>query len=163
MSAILGTSLASSQERTPLPATGRLLFSLLERMELGRLTLTTPDGLTRRFGPGGPIGELSGEADLTLHDWKICRDVVTGGDVAFAEAYMQGRWDTHDLPSLLCVIAANQRALELAFYGRWWRQLAFRLRHLLRENTRRQARRNIVAHYDLGNDFYKLWLDPGMT
>ena len=55
---------------------------------------------------------------------------LTGGDVAFAEAYMDGRWDTSDLTTLLTVLAFNQRALERAFYGRWWRQLAFRFRHV---------------------------------
>jgi cyclopropane-fatty-acyl-phospholipid synthase len=152
--------------RANLPATGRLFFTLLERMEYGALNLTTPDGITRRFGPGAAAGarpDVATEADLTLSDWKLCRDVMTGGDVAFAEAYMDGRWETSDLEALLTVVAFNQRALELAFYGRWWRQLAFRVKHLLCANSRRRARKNIVAHYDLGNDFYRLWLDSTMT
>jgi cyclopropane-fatty-acyl-phospholipid synthase len=162
----LETSLPGGAHRPSLPATGRLFFALLERMEYGALSLTTPDGVTRRFGPGAAANSPAGiraEADLTMRDWKLCRDVVAGGDVAFAEAYMDDRWRTNDLTSLLTVIAFNQRALELAFYGRWWRQLAFRLKHLLRSNSKRRARKNIVAHYDLGNDFYHLWLDPTMT
>jgi len=155
-----------TMSRSDIPATGRLFLALLERMEYGALTLTTPDGVTRRFGPGAARGardDVPAEADLTLRDWKLCREVMTGGDVAFAEAYMDGRWESSDLGALLTVVAFNQRALELAFYGRWWRQLAFRLKHLLRSNSRRRARRNIVAHYDLGNDFYRLWLDSTMT
>ncbi len=162
----LETSLPGRARRASLPATGRLLFALLERMEYGALRLTTPDGNTRRFGPGTASNASAGvtvEADLTLRDWKLCRDVITGGDIAFAEAYVNGRWHTNDLTTLLTVIAFNQRALELAFYGSWWRQLAFRLKHLLRSNSKRRARKNIVAHYDLGNDFYRLWLDPTMT
>ena len=162
----LDSSLPCGVRRAFLPTTGRLLFALLERMEYGALTLTTPDGMTRRFGPGLAVSSRAGiaaEADLTLRDWKLCRDVVTGGDIAFAEAYMDGRWHTSDLTTLLTVIAFNQRALELAFYGKWWRQLAFRLKHLLRSNSKQRARKNIVAHYDLGNDFYRLWLDPTMT
>jgi cyclopropane-fatty-acyl-phospholipid synthase len=162
----LDSSLPGAARRASLPTTGRLFFALLERMEYGALMLTTPDGITRRFGPGAAANSPAGiatEADLTMRDWKLCRDVVTGGDVAFAEAYMDGRWHTNDLTSLLTVIAFNQRALELAFYGSWWRQLAFRLKHLLRSNSKRRARKNIVAHYDLGNDFYRLWLDPTMT
>ncbi len=154
---------SSSERRTSLPATARILFTLLERMDFGALTLTTPDGITRRFGPGGSVGELDGEVDLTLRDWKLCGDVLTGGDVAFAEAFMDDRWETSDLIALLTLIALNQRALEVAFYGRWWRQLVFRAKHLLRSNTKRRARRNIVAHYDLGNDFYGLWLDSTMS
>jgi cyclopropane-fatty-acyl-phospholipid synthase len=162
----LDTSLPGGTRRASLPTTGRLFFALLERMEYGALTLTTPDGITRRFGPGVAANPSTGtavEADLTMRDWKLCRDVVTGGDVAFAEAYMDDRWHTNDLTTLLTVIAFNQRALELAFYGSWWRQLAFRFKHLLRSNSKRRARKNIVAHYDLGNDFYRLWLDPTMT
>jgi cyclopropane-fatty-acyl-phospholipid synthase len=162
----LETSLPCGAYRALLPATGRLFFALLERMEFGALSLTTPDGITRHFGPGAAASSPSGcgvEADITMRDWKLCRDVITGGDVAFAEAYMDDRWRTSDLTSLLTVIAFNQRALELAFYGSWWRQLAFRLKHLLRSNSKRGARKNIVAHYDLGNDFYRLWLDSTMT
>ncbi len=159
----LDTPFSTGVPRASLPATARILFTLLERMDFGALTLTTPDGITRRFGPGGAVGALDGEVDLTMRDWKLCGDVLTGGDVAFAEAYMEDRWHTSDLAALLTLIALNQRALEVAFYGRWWRQLVFRAKHVLRSNTKRRARRNIVAHYDLGNDFYRLWLDPTMS
>ena len=159
----LDSTLSANARSASLPATARILFTLLERMDFGALTLTTPDGITRRFGPGGPVGALDGEVDLTLRDWKLCGDVLTGGDVAFAEAFMEDRWETSDLTALLTLIALNQRALEVAFYGRWWRQLVFRAKHLVRSNTKRRARRNVVAHYDLGNDFYGLWLDPTMS
>ena len=159
----LDSTLSANARSASLPATARILFTLLERMDFGALTLTTPDGITRRFGPGGAVGALDGEVDLTLRDWKLCGDVLTGGDVAFAEAFMDERWETSDLTALLTLIALNQRALEVAFYGRWWRQLVFRAKHLLRSNTKRRARRNVVAHYDLGNDFYGLWLDSTMS
>jgi len=159
----LDSTLPANARSASLPATARILFTLLERMDFGALTLTTPDGITRRFGPGGAVGALDGEVDLTLRDWKLCGDVLTGGDVAFAEAFMDDRWETSDLTALLTLIALNQRALEVAFYGRWWRQLVFRAKHLLRSNTKRRARRNVVAHYDLGNDFYGLWLDSTMS
>jgi cyclopropane-fatty-acyl-phospholipid synthase len=159
----LDSTLSANARSASLPATARILFTLLERMDFGALTLTTPDGITRRFGPGGAVGALDGEVDLTLRDWKLCGDVLTGGDVAFAEAFMDDRWETSDLTALLTLIALNQRALEVAFYGRWWRQLVFRAKHLLRSNTKRRARRNVVAHYDLGNDFYGLWLDSTMS
>jgi cyclopropane-fatty-acyl-phospholipid synthase len=161
----LDSSLAVAR-RESTPASGRLLFALLERTECGALTVTTPDGFVRRFGTGAPMGTHSGvptEASLSLRDWKVCSDVITGGDIAFAEGYMDGRWDTSDLCALLTVVAFNQRALEAAFYGQWWRQLALRLKHFLHSNSRRRSRKNVVAHYDLGNDFYRLWLDPTMT
>ena len=159
----LGTSLASGARCAATPAAGRLVMALLERLHSGALALTTPDGVTRRFGPGGPVGGFARGAELRLRDWAVCRNVIVGGDVAFAESYMDGRWETTDLLALLTLMACNQRALEHAFYGRRWQQLVFRLRHLLRSNSRRRAPRNIAAHYDLGNEFYGLWLDPSMT
>jgi cyclopropane-fatty-acyl-phospholipid synthase len=159
----LGTSLASGARPAATPAAGRLVMALLERLHSGALVLTTPDGVTRRFGPGGPIGGFARGAELRLRDWAVCRNVIVGGDVAFAESYMDGRWETTDVLALLTLMACNQRALGHAFYGRRWQQLVFRLRHLLRSNTRRRAPRNIAAHYDLGNEFYGLWLDPSMT
>ena len=76
---------------------------------------------------------------------------------------MDGRWDTPDLPALLTILARNQAALERAFYGRAWQRALFRIKHWRNANSKRRARRNIVAHYDLGNAFYRLWLDPTMT
>jgi len=142
------------------PASVRILFALLARLAHGELAVTDPAGRTHRFGPGGDAAD---RGELRFHDWPFARDVLTGGDVAFAEAWMDGRWDTPDLPALLTVLARNQAALERAFYGHAWQRALFRLRHWLNANSRRQAKRNIVAHYDLGNDFYRLWLDPTMT
>ena len=102
-------------------------------------------------------------AVLTLRDWRVAGEALRGGDVAFAESYMEDRWDTPDLTQLLTVLAANQSSLERAFYGHWWSRSLLRLKHFLNVNTKLQARRNIRAHYDLGNDFYRLWLDPSMT
>jgi cyclopropane-fatty-acyl-phospholipid synthase len=159
----LGTSVGAKAQRAATPPAGRLLMALLERLDCGALSFTTPDGVTRRFGPGGAVAGSAQGAELRLRDWAMCRHVITGGDVAFAESYMNGGWETPDLVALLTLMACNQRALEQAFYGRRWRQLLLRLRHLVRNNSRRRAPRNIAAHYDLGNEFYGLWLDPTMT
>jgi cyclopropane-fatty-acyl-phospholipid synthase len=159
----LGTSLAPDARRAAPPTACRLVMALLDRIDCGVLVFTTPDGVTRRFGPGDMGAGSARVAELHLRDWAVCRRVLVGGDVAFAESYIAGHWETTDLVALLTLMACNQRALERAFYGRHWRQLAFRLRHLLRGNSRRRARRNIAAHYDLGNEFYGLWLDPTMT
>ena len=159
----LDSSLFTPGARVPAPA--RLLFALLERLAAGRVEVTGPDGVRRTFGPGGAPapGVKAVPAVLALSDWQVAANALKGGDVAFAEDYMRGRWTTPDLTQLLTVLAANQHALEQAFYGRWWTRGLLRLKHWRNANTRRQARRNIVAHYDLGNDFYRLWLDPTMT
>jgi cyclopropane-fatty-acyl-phospholipid synthase len=93
----------------------------------------------------------------------VISELMSGGDVAFGESYIEKRWDTPDLCALLTLAANNQARLTPAFYGRWWAQLFFRFRHSMRKNTKAQAKKNIVAHYDLGNDFYSLWLDETMT
>jgi cyclopropane-fatty-acyl-phospholipid synthase len=85
------------------------------------------------------------------------------GDIGFAESYIAGDWHTPDLPALLKVLVRNRDAIEGAIYGRWWGRLLYRLKHLLNANTRAGSRRNIHAHYDLGNAFYRLWLDPTMS
>ncbi len=148
-----------------LPPSARVLVALLARLAHGAVELVAPDGARSLFGPGGPPAPhaRSVPAVLAFHDWKVAADALKGGDVAFAESYVDGRWDSPDLTQLLTVLAANQPALEQAFYGHWWTRSLLRLKHYMNSNTRRQARRNIVAHYDLGNEFYRLWLDPTMT
>jgi cyclopropane-fatty-acyl-phospholipid synthase len=140
------------------PPAARVLISLLGRLSEGALTLTTPDARRLRFG--APHVKA---ASLVVHDWRMAARALRGGDVGFAESYMDGEWDTPDLVGLLTLLAANQASLTRAFYGRWWVRAALRMRHFLRRNSRQGARRNIVAHYDLGNAFYALWLDPTMT
>jgi cyclopropane-fatty-acyl-phospholipid synthase len=151
--------------RPRMPAAARFLLALLRRVEAGRVELTGPDGATHAFGPGGaPVPNArSTPAILAFRDWDVATEALKGGDVAFGESYMAGRWTTPDLTQLLTVLAANQSALERAFYGHWWMRALLRLKHRLNANTRRQARRNILAHYDLGNAFYERWLDPTMT
>jgi cyclopropane-fatty-acyl-phospholipid synthase len=147
------------------PASGAILMALLARIDRGRLEVHTPDGSVHRFGPGGAPcdGGSAAPAVLRIADWRVAAATLKGGDVGFGEAYMTGQWTTPDLPQLLTVLAANQPAIEGAIYGRAWARALLRLRHWLRANTRRQARRNIAAHYDLGNDFYALWLDRTMS
>jgi cyclopropane-fatty-acyl-phospholipid synthase len=140
------------------PTIGRLLLALLARLERGSIVVETPDGASTRFGQHD-----ADPAVLSIHDWRVARDTMQRGDIGFAEGYIAGHWDTPDLTHLLTLLAANQPALERAFYGRRAATWLLRARHWLNANTRRQARKNIVAHYDLGNDFYRLWLDETMT
>jgi cyclopropane-fatty-acyl-phospholipid synthase len=142
-----------------LPIAARILFKLLSRLQFGRLTVTLPDQSRHEFGD-----DASGtHANLHVLDLSMCSQVLTGGDVAFGETYFNGLWDSPDVTALLTLLAKNQQALMPAFYGRGWKAWLFNLRHYLRTNNKKQARKNIEAHYDLGNAFYRLWLDPGMT
>jgi cyclopropane-fatty-acyl-phospholipid synthase len=141
------------------PRSARLLLALLDCLSAGRLELTTPDGRMRVFEGRTP----GPQAHLRIHDWSACAAVLRSGDIGFAESFKAGHWDTPDLAGLLTLAAVNHAALGRAIYGRWWGWALYRIRHLQRTNSRAQAKRNIHAHYDLGNDFYGLWLDPSMT
>lgn len=144
---------------TPSSRSARLVLKLLERLRVGRLDLVAPDGTARTFDSRFP----GPHAMLRLADWAVFDEVLHRGDIGFGEAYMAGRWDTPDLAELLTLFAENSNALEKAIYGRWLGWVADRARHLLRSNRKGQAKRNIAAHYDLGNAFYELWLDGTMT
>ena len=141
------------------PAAARGLYRLLAGLRAGRLELTTPDGRVLDFSGAGP----GPHATLRLADWQVCSDILLRGDIGLAEAWIAGRAGCDDLAQLLLLAALNEQAVEQAIHGRWWATLAYRLRHWLRANSRAGSRRNIHAHYDLGNDFYRLWLDPTMT
>ncbi|MFO1206121.1 MAG: cyclopropane-fatty-acyl-phospholipid synthase family protein [Burkholderiales bacterium] len=143
----------------PMPRTSRLLLSLFSRLRYGSLRFSTPEGVAFAFQ-----GDLPGPpACFDVLSWQACREIVRRGDLGFAEGYIDRLWETDDLVNLITLAALNRDAVEKAIYGRWWGQILYRLRHFLRTNTRTGSRRNIAAHYDLGNDFYRLWLDETMA
>lgn len=139
------------------PRSARAALRLLGALRHGTLTLHLPDGSAQRFGSGEP------HAALHLHNWEPLAQALRSGDIGFAESYIDGDWSTPALADLLLLVLRNREALASAIHGRWWGRLAYRLQHLLNRNTRAGSRRNIHAHYDLGNDFYALWLDPTMN
>ena len=159
----LSTSSATSAERAlpdSAPTAARIVFRLLGGLRHGLLSVRLPDGATVLFGSA-----VAGEqrAALRLHNWKPCAAALRRGDIGFAESFIAGDWDSPDLPALLTLLTANRESLEHVVYGRWWGALLYRARHLLQRNSRRGSRKNIHAHYDLGNAFYRLWLDPTMN
>ncbi|MDO9218106.1 MAG: cyclopropane-fatty-acyl-phospholipid synthase family protein, partial [Lacisediminimonas sp.] len=141
-----------------LPARARVALRLLERLQSGSLSVTLPDGQHISFGPGHGL-----HADIVMHDWRCCDAALKSGDIGFAESYIDGGWTTSDLTALLKLFILNRNAIEGFVYGTWWGRLLYRIRHLLNGNSRAGSRRNIHAHYDIGNAFYQLWLDPTMT
>jgi cyclopropane-fatty-acyl-phospholipid synthase len=135
----------------------RLVFALLERLEGGPLEVRLPDGAGTLFG--------NGEHPVTLqvHDEAMFSRLLARGDIGLAEAYLDGDWDSPDITALLALLARNREQLRRAVYGSWQALLVARLRHRLNGNSRSGSRRNIMAHYDLGNEFYRQWLDPSMS
>jgi len=140
------------------PANARSVLKLLQRLRHGTLTLQLPDGTVLQFGSGEQPA-----ASLSLHNWSVFGAALKSGDIGFAESYMAGDWSTPNLAELLRVFLRNRQALESVVYGSWLGSLLYRVRHLLHRNTRTNSRKNIHAHYDLGNAFYRLWLDPTMN
>ena len=135
----------------------RLLFELLDNLHGGMLEIRLPDGSSRLFGEG------EHGVTLNVHDEAMFSQVLARGDIGLAEAYLDGHWDSPDVTGLLTLLTRNRDALKKAIYGSWRNLLAARLRHWLNRNSRAGSKRNIMAHYDLGNDFYRLWLDPSMS
>ena len=141
-----------------LPTAARMAFTLAERILCGRLEVTLPDGRQLIFQ-----GEQPGPtAQMQVKDYRFAWRTVRSGDIGVAEAYLRGEWDTPDLTQFLYLFCVNRDMMESVLGNKFVRWLQV-LRHWLNRNTRRQARRNIHAHYDLGNAFYSAWLDPTMT
>lgn len=137
----------------------RLFLTALKRLRIGELTLITPEKETWHF-----VGKEKGlTADITIHDWAMIKNLFLKGDIGFAEDYIEGLWESQNLPALLTLAVKNEEALEHLFHGNWLMKLWFRFRHWQNANTKKGSKRNIRAHYDVGNDFYQLWLDPSMT
>jgi cyclopropane-fatty-acyl-phospholipid synthase len=136
------------------------MLQAARRIRVGRLVVVLPDGTRRRYGDAA--ASLVGE--LHVHDPAAAGRLLFGGEIGGGEAYMDGLWSSPDLPALLKVAALNREALALS-HG-WWRvpaRLRASVAHRARRNTVAGSRRNIVAHYDLGNDLYRLFLDETMT
>ena len=139
-------------------ATDKLLRSL-DRLEYGSLQLVTPDGRMRQFE-----GKKPGvSAWLRFHDWRVPVNLAAKGDVGFAHDYQEGKWETNNLENLLSLGMMNDHAMGQYVFGSRVFEYVANLSYKLRMNTLQGSRKNIHAHYDLGNDFYKLWLDPTMT
>lgn len=136
-----------------------IVLKAFDHTEYGELFVKTPEGYVHHF-IGSQIGPT---AYFYLNDWKALDDLVARGEVGFAEAYMHGLWDSPDLPAFLTFALANAHALERYFYGKPVYVLLTKIAGFLSINNIRNSKHNIMAHYDLGNEFYRLWLDKSMT
>jgi cyclopropane-fatty-acyl-phospholipid synthase len=150
---------AGATSALPRGLAARTFFRVLSRLSAGRLAVTTPDGNCRVFAGADP-GPV---ADLEIRDWKAVGRIVRGAEIGVAECWRDGLIATSDMTAFLELCVANEKALAEVFYGNPVVALFFRISHLLRANTRAGSRKNIHAHYDLGNAFYRLWLDRTMT
>lgn len=145
--------------RLRLSLSRRFLERLARQVTHGQLLIHTPGGEAIHH-----VGAHPGpSAVLLLHRWRAVRRLLAAGDIGFAESYMAGDWSTPDLTSLIELAARNHESMYASLNGSRVARWVNRLRHGLRRNSRAGSRRNIPAHYDLGNDFYASWLDAGMS
>ncbi|KQS56251.1 cyclopropane-fatty-acyl-phospholipid synthase [Brevundimonas sp. Leaf363] len=141
------------------PRANMVLRLLAANWTKGDLTINTPNGESHRLH-----GKVPGpSAIVNVHDWRFARRTLASGDIGFAEGYMAGEWDTPQLATLLEVLADNYDHIRRLFDGNWLMLAVNWIGHRLNANSRKGSRKNIHAHYDLGNDFYRAWLDPSMT
>lgn len=157
-------TLAEAQPRTtagsrPRGIAASILARLLRGLEAGRLTVVTPDGARIEHR-----GALPGQdATMVIHRWRALRRILIGGDIGFADGYVAGDWTSPDLTAFIALAADNIERIKRTMDGFAPVRLFNRLRHAKRPNSPTGSRRNIAFHYDLGNDFYRLWLDDSMT
>jgi len=142
-----------------LPRLARLALGFAARLKRGTLDITLLDGRVIRMGglEPGPA------AAMTLRSYAFAPRLINGGDIGIAEAYLNGEWDTPDLTQFLYVFCVNHDLIQTMLGDKPLVRFLQIVRHWFNRNTRRQARHNIHAHYDIGNAFYSAWLDPSMT
>lgn len=142
------------------PASLKLAAMVLFRTKNGALTFVLPNGVHLKFQNEGP----GPEATINVHNFRFVNRALSGGDVAFAESYMDGDWSTPDLTAVLRFFSANFDSASRLSRGNIFVRSMNMVRHAFsRRNSKAGAKKNIMAHYDLGNAFYEKWLDPSMT
>jgi cyclopropane-fatty-acyl-phospholipid synthase len=144
---------------TGVPRLVQIAFSYAARIQRGTLDVTLPDRRRVRFGGAEP----GPAAVMTINNYDFAWRLMKGGDIGIAEAYLRGEWDTPDLTQFLYIFCINHDLISPMFEQKTALRFVQAIQHWLNRNTRAQAKRNIFAHYDIGNTFYKSWLDSSMT
>jgi cyclopropane-fatty-acyl-phospholipid synthase len=152
-----GSNIAEAARSYPFAVRQALNFAT--RLERGRLDVHMPDGRNFRF-EGREAGP---QAVMIVHDLGFARRLASGGEVGIAEAFLKGEWESPNLTYFLELFCVNQPVIQRLLDGKPIIRMLQVARHWLNRNTRAGSRRNIHAHYDLGNRFYSAWLDKTMT
>ena len=143
-----------------LPIFFKLICKFIENLKFGNLSFHLPDGRILHFQG---TQELSVHGIIEVHDFSFARRAFFGGDIGFFESYTDEQWTTPDLSTCLYVFAKNVDQIQEAFHGVPFISALDSFRHAFNKNTKTGSKRNIMAHYDLGNAFYEKWLDQTMT
>ncbi len=153
------TPLTSLEGQSNLPRYFSTAYALASKLQNGRMDFHLDDGRVFRVeGPNpGPVAELH------IHNPDVFARLIREGDLGFSEAYLEGWWTTPDLQAFMDVVHEDNDEMYNSYSGMAIVRAFERLRHWMNSNSKAQARKNISHHYDLGNDFYGLWLDDSMT
>ncbi|WP_411818246.1 class I SAM-dependent methyltransferase [Hyphococcus sp. DH-69] len=142
------------------PFAFRQLLKIADKIRYGRLDIILPDGNRLTFSGDE---EPSSVGVIEVKNFRFARRVLIGGDIGFYESFADGDWTTPNLADCLYIFARNADHIQNAFTGSPIWDLINNIRHAWNKNTKAGSRRNIMAHYDLGNNFYQEWLDQTMT
>lgn len=149
----------SSSIPSGLPIPTRLALQIASKIAIGQLTVTLPDGRSVVF-----VGKTPGpKAVLVVNDHRFATRILRDGDIGVADGFLSGDWTSPDLPVFLELFCVNAEHTSAHLLAKPLFRALQNFQHWLRRNTKAGARRNIEAHYDLGNAFYEQWLDPSMT
>jgi cyclopropane-fatty-acyl-phospholipid synthase len=138
----------------------RSWYNAVSHLQYGTLSFTAPNGEVRRFSGCQP----GPDADFRIHDWDVMRHAASRGDIALGEDYIDGAWDTSDIENMIAMFLLNIDHIDRFANGSFVQRLGFVLHdRVVKRNSVAGAERNIKSHYDVGNAFYRLWLDDTMT
>lgn len=135
----------------------KIFIQLLKKAKFGHIVLTLPDSSSSQYGEGDFV------ANVTVKDWKVIDTLINRGDIGLAEVIMEDSLQVDNMAALVEWACRNDHALAQALHGKFIGTFAFQIKKLFQKNTRSGAKKNIIAHYDLGNEFYRLWLDQTMS
>lgn len=138
---------------------GQLFLQMMSKIRYGSASIITPEGSHLNF-----LGTDKGvHVSLKILDWQFCDELFLKGDIGLGESYINGLWESDNINDLIKFGIDNKEQLERVIKGAFVRIIFYRIKHLLNRNSKGGSKKNIHAHYDLGNSFYKLWLDSSMT
>lgn len=144
------------------PTNARRILSFLQHLPVGQLTIIFPDGEPWQCGEDSCEPNAL-RATIRIHDWQTITRLLRSGDIGLAESFRDQQWSSPHLTELLRLCIVNRQHLESLIYGSWWGSWWYRLKQAWHHNSKTGSKHNIHAHYDLGNDFYALWLDEGFN
>lgn len=137
----------------------KIFLEMMSSITYGEAIIQTPEGMSLHYK-----GKEDGQnVRIEIKDWRFCEDLFMKGDIGLGASYISEFWECDDINKLIKFGIDNNKELERVIKGSLIKILFYRLKHLLNRNSKKGSQKNIHAHYDLGNDFYKLWLDSSMT